>query len=126
MVISGRCKKWNDSFDRLFKGSGYVHISDIINNGYCMVYAILVKENNSDVELFSAGGHSYIKHDGKYYDSYIFNGSDNPLDISDSACDLSKVVVHNNVSNLIERYGYNYSLKRVNELIRRSREYLFK
>lgn len=126
MVISNRCKKWNESFKRLFKDSEYTHISDIINNGYCMVYAILIKENNRDIELLSAGGHSYIKYDGKYYDSYMFDGSNNPLDISDSVCDLTKVVVHSSTSNLIERYGYKYSLRRVNELICRSKEYIFK
>lgn len=110
----------NYCFEDVIDKANYNHISDIINDGYCYVWALAFKEIFEDAIIISACGHTFIKLKDMFYDSAMFKGTDEKLSISDSAFDENNWVIHNDINSLYERYGKETVDNKIDEVIKNS------
>lgn len=68
---------------------GFEYAHDFVNNGCCYLWAALVKArlNQSKIRSSIVGqpSHVYLRVGKHYYDSFLWTGTDNALDISENA-----------------------------------------
>lgn len=105
------------------------HISDVINNGFCFIYALLVKDCylatspvNKNLSIISAGSHTFtrlITDDGDtyFFDSFITWGEPDPLAISCAAHFESLWFIHSDFKSIVERYQVDYFIDQLHKLL---------
>lgn len=99
-IINDVCQQTNELFikhqakfcppmDIELPPNGFEYAHDFVNNGCCYLWAALVKARLNQIKIRSSivgqPSHVYLQVDKRFYDSFLWTGTDNPLDISENA-----------------------------------------